>query len=432
MDFSPDTWFQDLVSGQSTDPIQDYSFFDPFESSFPSLSTGFKDPNVFLSLPPSTDTCDIPPPPPTYFPLDYTTTLHPTATATATTHDIPTDYITTPSTAAPKPIFPSLPPSSYTKTTLLDPVDTILPAATTTASTDQDLNPPFQLPDPPFPEDDLTLTLPFDTNTNTNTTPLDPPSQSQSQPASAPAPQCQCYETALRELLRANICASRPTSSSPPLTQTQSSPSTIDAILTCQRSLQQLAETVLQCGLCSRTRINLLMVIIVSIDSLLSTLEASTTASTNPMAATVTTGGGGGKTTLFDTLSDEDLPLPGFDSIPISRRYKDHTTSSTTATTTTATATTSGNPNPGTTFKSQIESCPLLVGGFPIPLDEKCSFIKQLLHTRLSGLLATIRRIRFCTQQVLASSASRGRLIMMMETDRRLQVIIMRVKMLSR
>lgn len=414
MDFSPDPWFQDLVSGQSTDPIQDYNFFSPFESSFPSLSTGLKDPGVFLPLPP-TDTCEISPP--TVFPLDYSTTLHPTSTAA--THNIPTDYITTPSTAASQPVFTTLPPSSYTKTALLDPVDTILPRETTAATTaaaaaqtDQDLNAPFPLPDPPFPTDDLAI--PFDINT----TPLETPTQ--------PAPQCQCYETALRELLRAHICDSRSPSTSP---STQPSPSTIDAILTCQHNLQQLAETVLECNLCSRTKINLLMVIIISVDTLLSTLEASFTASTDPtMTAATTTTGGGGTTTLFDPYSDEDPPFPGFDSIPMSRRYKDYASSSTTTTTTTA----SGSPNLGATFKSQIESCPLLVGRFPIPLDEKCSFIKQLLHMRLSGLLTTVRRIRFCTQQILASSASRGRLIMMMETDRRLQVIIMRVKMLSR
>lgn len=396
MDFSPDTWFQDFVSGQPTDPIQDRSFFDPFESSFPSLSAGFKDLAVFLPLPPSsTDASDIPPP--AYFPLDYTTTLHPATTA----HDIPTDYITTPSTTAPEPIFP---PASYTNNPVLNQVDTLLPQTTT----DHDpLDTPFHLPDPPFPSDDLNLA-----SLNT-TSPLD----TSSLPSTSPG-QCQCYEAALRELLRANICASRPASSSSP---SHPSPSTIDAILTCQRGLQQLAETVLQCGLCSRTRVNLLIVIIVSIDSLLSSLEASTTCSTNQgMGMDMAVG----KTGLFDPLSDEEVQLPGFDpiSIPLSgRRCKDPPVS--------LPSSTAGG---AASFKAQIEACPLVVGGFQIPLDEKCCFIKQLLHSRLSGLLATIRRIRFCTQQVLATSSSRGRLIMMMETDRRLQVIMMRIKMLSR
>ncbi|EAW19099.1 Zn(II)2Cys6 transcription factor domain-containing protein [Aspergillus fischeri NRRL 181] len=74
--------------------------------------------------------------------------------------------------------------------------------------------------------------------------------------------QCQCPEQIVRELIRINICTSRPGPSP-----------TIDSILGSQRVVQHLAETILQCALCSKTRVNLLMVVVVSIDSLITTLE---------------------------------------------------------------------------------------------------------------------------------------------------------------
>ncbi|GIJ89194.1 hypothetical protein Asppvi_008124 [Aspergillus pseudoviridinutans] len=73
---------------------------------------------------------------------------------------------------------------------------------------------------------------------------------------------CQCPEQVIKELIRINICTSR-TGPSP----------TIDSILGSQRAVQHLAETILQCALCSKTRVNLLMVVVVSIDSLITTLE---------------------------------------------------------------------------------------------------------------------------------------------------------------
>ncbi|KAI9935053.1 hypothetical protein MW887_000674 [Aspergillus wentii] len=197
---------------------------------------------------------------------------------------------------------------------------------------------------------------------------------------------CQCHEQATRELLRVNLCAARTTPPSP-----------IDTVLTCQRGLQQLAETILHCTTCSRTRMNLLMVVIVCIDGLLTTLEATTTA----------------KSAFLDGVADDKECIaanPEMSPAILGKKYKDGSV----------------------TFKEQIEACPLLVGNFRVPTEEKYTFIKQVLQTRLSGLLATIRRIRGCTQGILASSASKGRLIMMMETDRRLQMIMMKIKMLCR
>lgn len=262
--------------------------------------------------------------------------------------DVPADYMTTsPATAAPMPVNTDYP--------RINPVESI--PGSFLSGTEQSS----------YYSDDFTL--PFETPS------LDFICQSQ----------CQCDEQAIRELVRVNLCASRATQSS------------IDTILTCQRGLQQLADTILQCGICSRTRVNLLIIVIVSVDSLLSTLEAATSAT---------------RTGAYGSLSDEEIG--GFDlPIPVSgRRY-------------------SGTSAPGG-FKAQVEACPLQVGSFRIPPDEKYCFVKQLFHAKLSGLLATIRRIRFCAQQILAASSSRGRLIMMMETDRRLQLIMTKIKMLSR
>jgi hypothetical protein len=82
----------------------------------------------------------------------------------------------------------------------------------------------------------------------------------------------------------------------------------------------------------------------------------------------------------------------------------------------------------GVGFKSHVDACPLLVGGYRVPLEEKSYFILQVLQGRLSLLLLTIRRIRACMQQHLAAVFTRGRLFMIMETDRRLQLIMAKIR----
>ena len=201
--------------------------------------------------------------------------------------------------------------------------------------------------------------------------------------------QCQCHEQTIGELMRVNMCASR---TEPSLT--------IDSVLNCQRRLQQLSDTILQCAVCSKTRVNLLMVVVVSIDSLITTLEAIISVESGRLEG------------LFPEYSEQLLTSYRQDisTSTDTRRFK------------------AGAFH----FKAHIDSCPLVVGDFCVPSDEKFFFVKQVLHTRLSGLLAIVRKIRSCTQELLAISASRGRLIMMMETDRRLQLIMMKMKMLTR
>ncbi|KAA8648307.1 hypothetical protein EYZ11_001968 [Aspergillus tanneri] len=199
--------------------------------------------------------------------------------------------------------------------------------------------------------------------------------------------QCQCHEQAVHELMQMNLLVSR-----------TGSIVTIDSILSCQRVLQQLTDTVLQCGVCSKTMVNLLIVVVVSIDSLVTTLEAITSVENGLVDG------------LFCEHPNSRIQENRPEGSSSGRRHK----------------------GDGMHFKAQVEACPLLVGGFCVPADEKFTFVQQVLHARLCGLLGTVRRIQFFTQEVHTISASQGKLIMMMETDRKLRLIMMKMRMLTR
>lgn len=186
---------------------------------------------------------------------------------------------------------------------------------------------------------------------------------------------CDCYRHAMSELLRSGIKSDL------------KGFSTIDSILASQKELLLQTETILRCKLCSQSeaQANMLMVIVLTIDSLLTSLD--TTASST-------------KAFVQDEASSTVSEL-GF------KRQRPCSTG----------------------FKSHIDACPLQVGGFLVPGDEKAWFVRQVFQARLSTLLSTIRRIRVYMQQHLAAALSRGRLMMIMETDRRLQLILMKVKM---
>lgn len=177
---------------------------------------------------------------------------------------------------------------------------------------------------------------------------------------------CSCYEQAMSELVRCGLKGL----------------SSIDELLNCQKELLLQTENILQCEMCSQSeaQANLLMVIVVTIDSLLTTLDSTAS----------------GKCAIDDGVS------------PVGRKSERER---------------------GCSFVSQIDACPLLVGGFRVPMEEKTSFVRQVLQARLSMLLLTIRRIRVCMQQHLTLTSSRGRLLMILETDRRLQLIMMKIKM---
>ncbi|KAJ6134723.1 hypothetical protein N7523_001045 [Penicillium sp. IBT 18751x] len=214
--------------------------------------------------------------------------------------------------------------------------------------------------------------------------PFESPNPSRDCEELSPAPQeyvdesqylsCSCYNQTIGELFRSSTKADWRGLSS------------IDSILACQKELLMHTEAILQCKWCSQSeaQINLLMVVIVTIDSLLTSLDAAAPLY-NP----------GAEEELSAMWSEDRRRVP----IDVSEG-----------------------------FKSYKKVCPLLVGEFRVPTDDKMIFIRQLLHARLSMLMMMIRRIRTCMQQHLASALSRGRFLMIMETDRRLQLIMMKVK----
>ncbi|KAJ5900105.1 hypothetical protein N7495_004849 [Penicillium taxi] len=190
-----------------------------------------------------------------------------------------------------------------------------------------------------------------------------------------PSFSCTCYQQAMDELTKARLRMSHDGISS------------IDSIIASQKELSLQTETILQCKMCSQSEIqvNMLMMIIVTIDSLLTALE---------------------KTALPGNLEEESKM--SYTGASFSNRQA---------------ALTSG-------FKSSVDACPLLVGAYKVPVEDKASFIHQVLQVRLFTLLLTIRRIRVCAQHHSSGPSSRGRLFMIMETDRRLQLMMMRIKMM--
>ncbi|RAL04654.1 Zn(II)2Cys6 transcription factor domain-containing protein [Aspergillus ibericus CBS 121593] len=190
--------------------------------------------------------------------------------------------------------------------------------------------------------------------------------------------QCQCHEKTIQDLIRVNVFASR---ASPCLT--------IDSLIYCQRVLQQLSEIILQCSVCYRARLNVLMVVIVSIDSLLSALEPITLMEANVVDR------------LFSgyhdqLLSDYKAEIAGN---PTLRRYNFQS-------------------------KSQVEACSLKVGTFCVAYDDKYFFIKSLLLYWLEKLGGTVQRIRVCAENIQPMQPSQGRLLLIMETGRRLESVI--------
>ena len=80
-------------------------------------------------------------------------------------------------------------------------------------------------------------------------------------------------------------------------------------------------------------------------------------------------------------------------------------------------------------FKPQLDTSPFLVGNLQVPLHETKNFIKNVLDARLSTLLCTVRKIKQYTQQMLGPSFGKARLIMIRETDQRMQSVIMNIRM---
>lgn len=192
-------------------------------------------------------------------------------------------------------------------------------------------------------------------------------------PEGSPGIGCSCHAHVIRHLVKADPKPG------------MNGRSSIDGLLACQKELILQAEAILQCKLCSRSesQANMLMVVIIAIDDLLTVLDTAVTQS---------------RASCYDETESEPA---------LGRQHKEF----------------------GAGFRSHVDACPLLVGGFPVPAEEKACFIRQVLQARLSMLLLAVRRICVCMQQDFTAALSRGRLLMIMETDRRLQLVMMKIKL---
>jgi hypothetical protein len=81
-------------------------------------------------------------------------------------------------------------------------------------------------------------------------------------------------------------------------------------------------------------------------------------------------------------------------------------------------------------LRAQLDACPLIIGGFCVPSEEKFAFVKRILHRRLACLQRTVYRIQVYTQEYLAPSA--GKVTMMKEIYQRLRLIMVKLNMLTR
>lgn len=198
---------------------------------------------------------------------------------------------------------------------------------------------------------------------------------------------CQSHDHTVRDLIRVNACA------------LQTGPTiAIDSILTCQRVLQQLTETILQCRGCSQTRMNFLMVIMFSIDNLLVALDTITSAENDVVERLFPE--------YFGTLGQGYRADTGITNH--SRRFNVGSVS----------------------LRTHLDACPLIIGGFCVPSEEKFAFVKRILHRRLACLQRTVHRIQVYTQEYLAPSA--GKVTMMKEIYQRLRLIMVKLNMLTR
>ena len=78
-----------------------------------------------------------------------------------------------------------------------------------------------------------------------------------------------------------------------------------------------------------------------------------------------------------------------------------------------------------------IDAFPFLAGNFRTSLQERKNLTKQVLDARLSALLCMLRKVNQYTQQTLGPPSGRARLAMIKETDQRLQLAIMKIRMLT-
>ncbi|KAL4958352.1 hypothetical protein BDW69DRAFT_190993 [Aspergillus filifer] len=199
----------------------------------------------------------------------------------------------------------------------------------------------------------------------------------------------QTHDQAIGDLIRVYSYTSQPGSTI-----------AIDSILTCQRVLQQLTETMLQCRGCARIKVNDLMMVMLSIENLIIALDTITAAENDVVERLFPE--------HFGSLAQEYRAESGLTSH--ARRLKGGSVQ----------------------LKKQLDACPLIIGGFCVPSEEKCVFVKRMLQRRLAGLQRTVQRIQVYAQEFLASSTSTGKMLTMKDIYEKLQLVTVKLKMLTR
>ncbi|KAL4741244.1 hypothetical protein BDV11DRAFT_203679 [Aspergillus similis] len=190
---------------------------------------------------------------------------------------------------------------------------------------------------------------------------------------------CQNHEQAVWDLARINAFAIQPGPSI-----------AIDSILMRQRVLQQLIDTILQCRGCSRITVNFLISVILGIDGLITALDSITSAENDVVERLFPE--------YFGPLAQEYRADSGL--AAQTRRFN------------------GGSAH----LRTQLDACPLIIGGFCVQPEEKFAFVKRVLKRRLEGLRRTVQRILNYTREFL--TPSRGKVLLMKETYQRLLLIM--------
>lgn len=186
---------------------------------------------------------------------------------------------------------------------------------------------------------------------------------------------CRCYEIVVRKLSDLDESQSGMLSS------------TIDVALMVEKGVQPQIAQVLQCGTCSSNRPNLLLLLSVIIDNIVSMLESTSNANNKLQMDGMFLGRSSHRSSQALTECNGDRP-----------------------------ATPSVKP-------------PLLVGGYEICSELKSRFLKQLLQGRLNSLSSTLLQLMQYMQRNPHNSNSKHGTTMVKETHKRLQSIIGRVEL---
>nr|ULT85510.1 transcription factor [Wicklowia aquatica] len=199
---------------------------------------------------------------------------------------------------------------------------------------------------------------------------------------------CECYKSTLRMLLSLDETLPNATSL------------TLDTALKLDNDVLVHNTKVLQCTICAGTHSNQLLLQAMLVDRIVGMLESKSSNST--------------RTTPSQSFSNLKRPTDTHHAHkPSSFRQLSGG---------------SGLPQNETNILTSAENCALRVGGYEV-LEEKNSFIKQLLQMRLMSLMAALRSLQKATQGMLQDSSAKLAGMMLVETGLRLRTVVGRVEL---